>query len=104
VLVPQVLTEYWSVVTRPAESNGFGLAPDQAVNEIELLKRQFELIYDSPDCYQHWERLVKLHGVRGKQAHDANLVGAMLAHGIPAILTLNRADFERFPEIQVLSP
>ncbi|HLK14896.1 MAG TPA: hypothetical protein VKT78_08830 [Fimbriimonadaceae bacterium] len=44
------------------------------------------------------------YGVVGKQAHDLNLVAAMHVAGIPAILTLNPGDFERYVEIQVLSP
>ena len=60
----------------------------------------FELIPDSPECYREWEKLAAQYSVRGKQAHDANLVAAMLAHGIEAILTFNQADFVRYAEIQ----
>ena len=104
VLVPQVLREYWAVVTRPPESNGMGLTPEQAGKEIGRLTERFELILDSPDCYRHWERLVSRYGIKGIQTHDTNLVGTMLTHGIPSILTLNRADFDRFTEIRVISP
>lgn len=32
----------------------------------------------------------------GKQVHDANIVATMLAYGVPALLTHNGRDFERF--------
>jgi hypothetical protein len=32
----------------------------------------------------------------GKQVHDTNLVATMLAYGIPALLTQNVGDFQRF--------
>jgi predicted nucleic acid-binding protein len=35
----------------------------------------------------------------GKQIHDANIVAACLAYGIPRILTHNVADFKRFGAI-----
>jgi hypothetical protein len=38
------------------------------------------------------------------QVHDARLVAAMLAHGVPQILTLNPRDFQRYTEITVLHP
>lgn len=47
-------------------------------------------------------QLVKLMGefpVGGKQVHDANIVATMQAYGIPALLTHNTKDFERFGEV-----
>jgi predicted nucleic acid-binding protein len=61
-------------------------------------------MYDTPACYLEWEQLAKRYGVKGKQAHDAKLVASMIAHGIPAILTLNSSDFQTFGGIQILTP
>lgn len=47
-------------------------------------------------------RLVKLMGdvtIGGKQVHDANIVATMQAYGIPALLTHNTKDFERFDKM-----
>ena len=42
--------------------------------------------------------------IGGKQIHDANVVATMLASGIPALLTHNVSDFDRFRNlIQVIS-
>jgi predicted nucleic acid-binding protein len=51
-----------------------------------------------------WERLVTLHHVTGKNAHDARLVAAMVVHGITHLLTFNTADFVRFPGVMALDP
>jgi predicted nucleic acid-binding protein len=47
---------------------------------------------------------VVAHGVQGKQVHDARLAALMLAHGITHILTLNGADFARYPGIVPIDP
>jgi predicted nucleic acid-binding protein len=36
--------------------------------------------------------------------HDARLVAAMLAHGVPQLLTLNDRDFARYAGISVVHP
>ena len=40
--------------------------------------------------------------IGGKKIHDANIVATMLAYGIPAILTHNTNDFERFGDIIIV--
>jgi hypothetical protein len=40
----------------------------------------------------------------GVQVHDARLVALMMAHGLSHLLTLNPADFQRYPGITALSP
>jgi predicted nucleic acid-binding protein len=45
------------------------------------------------------ERLLQLLAAypgAGKQVHDANLVAAMLVHGVGRLLTFNATDFQRF--------
>lgn len=44
------------------------------------------------------------HAVSGKNAHDARLVAAMLAHGLTHLLTFNDADFQRFTGITTVTP
>ena len=104
VLVPQVLYECWVVATRPREVNGLGLDSarvDQMISEwIDL----FSLLRDERQVFQFWRELVSQHDVRGKNAHDARLVAAMMRHGVTEILTFNTADFVRFPDIRCFSP
>ena len=44
------------------------------------------------------------HGAAGKQNHDARLAAAMIVHGIGKILTFDKDDFLRYPEISSVTP
>src|SRR5947209_3852504 len=77
-LVPQVLYEFWVVLTRPLASNGLGYSPAQADAELTRLSALYPLLLDSPAIFTEWRRLVTTHGVSGKNGHDARLVAAML--------------------------
>ncbi len=95
-IVPQNLYEFWTVVTRPVSSNGYGLRSEEAGLEVDTIKEQFELIGDTDAVFHNWESLVRKFRVSGKETHDARLVAAMLAHDIPNILTFNVNDFKRY--------
>jgi hypothetical protein len=43
-------------------------------------------------------------GVSGVQVHDARLAAVMRVHGLTHILTLNAADFARYPGIIAVHP
>src|SRR5947199_3137916 len=75
-VVPQALYEFWAVATRPVAANGLGLSVAQAVTELTRLKGLIPLLSDTPGIYSAWERLVLLHSVIGKNAHDVRLVAA----------------------------
>jgi hypothetical protein len=62
------------------------------------------LLPDDARVYATWKGLVSTHDVRGVQVHDAKLAAAMIAHQIPHILTLNVADFSRYPGIDAVHP
>jgi predicted nucleic acid-binding protein len=59
---------------------------------------------DTPAAYPIWKTLRTAHGVHGVQVDDARLVALMTAHGVQHILTLNQADFNRYPGIVVQEP
>ena len=103
-IVPQNIYEYWSVATRPTAVNGLGFSATFAQNELARLRHFFDLLDESPGFFSEWERLVALHGIVGKKAHDARLVAAMIVHGITHLLTFNKQDFQRFTNISVLGP
>lgn len=100
----QVLIEYWVVITRPKEVNGFDLRLPQAASYLAKARGTFICLPELPDMADRWERVITEHKVIGRQAHDARLVALMLSHGITHILTLNAADFTRYPEITTLTP
>ena len=98
-IVPQVLYEFWVTATRPTTANGLGLSAAEAAAELAKLKGLFTFLPDSAAIYPEWERLVAIHQVTGKSAHDARLVAAMAVHGLTHLLTFNTADFARFPDM-----
>ncbi len=102
--VPQNIVELWNVLTRPKAVNGFGLTVAEADREASLLEQQFTLLPDNARVHEVWRRLVVEHGVSGKQVHDTRLVAAMIVHGVTHLLTLDTADFTRYPEITAVHP
>jgi predicted nucleic acid-binding protein len=104
VIVPQVLYEYWVVVTRPKTANGFGASVAEASRALGKWKLMFRLLRDERGIFTKWEDLVATNGVSGKSAHDARLVAAMQRHGLTNLLTFNQADFARYSSITVYTP
>jgi len=100
----QNLIELWAVCTRPIESNGFGLNPEQASRIMGRVEASVIRLADSDNVYPEWRRLVVTYGVSGKKTHDARIVAAMNVHGLTHILTFNTDDFRRYPGITVLDP
>lgn len=103
-VAPQNIAEFWNVCTRPADANGMGnsiAVTDRLTSRIEMF---FTVLPDSVEAFRQWRRLVVEHEVRGAKVHDARLAALMLAHGVNRIMTLNGADFRRFPGIGVIDP
>src|ERR1039457_1336523 len=96
--------EFWTVATRPVESNGLGMTTEEATQELAILKDLFRLLTEPGSIFEEWERLVTTCRVSGKNTHDARLAATMRLHGIARILTFNGSDFRRFPGITVLDP
>ncbi len=103
-LVPQVIYEYWVVVTRPAKENGLGMPPVDAERAVSLWLEIFTLLRDERGIFANWRELVVRHEVKGKLAHDTRLVAAMTRHSIASLISYNAADFSRFSHIVVATP
>jgi predicted nucleic acid-binding protein len=101
---PQNVVELWNVLTRPKEQNGSGLTAPETNRAVSLLEAQFTLLPENEQLYAEWRRLVVTHSVSGRQVHDARLAAAMIVHGIGRVLTLDRGDFERYPEVTAVHP
>jgi predicted nucleic acid-binding protein len=105
VTAPQNVAEFWNVCTRPAAARGgFGLDTAEAERRLQAVERTFSILAEPPAAYPIWRALIVTHAVQGKQVHDARIAALMAAHGITHILTLNGADFTRYPAITVLDP
>jgi hypothetical protein len=57
-----------------------------------------------PAVYPECRRLVVYHSVAGVQVHDARIVAVMNVHAATHVLTLNGADFSRYPKITCVGP
>jgi predicted nucleic acid-binding protein len=100
----QNLGEFWNVLTRPANRNGYGLSPEGALIRARQIEDKLRLLPDIPEVHAEWRRLLVAFGVSGAQVHDARLVAAMRVHGVNRILTFNTKDFTRFTHIQAVHP
>jgi predicted nucleic acid-binding protein len=100
----QNLGEFWNVLTRPADRNGYGLSPDAANRRAIAVESRLRLLPDSLAVHNEWRRLLVDYRVSGVQVHDARLVAAMHVHGVKRILTFNAKDFARFDEIEAVHP
>jgi predicted nucleic acid-binding protein len=100
----QNIAEFWNVVTRPTDRNGYGLTIVEANQRVEFIERTMTLLPDNEQVYSIWRRLVVANNVRGVQVHDARLAAMMQAHGVTRILTLNEPDFLRYSGIQAIHP
>ncbi len=104
-VIAQVIYEFWSVCTRSVESeNGLGLTVTDTASKVRRLQQLFPVYRDERAIFDRWEELVTRHEVKGKKAHDARIVAAMLHHRLTHLLTFNDSDFKRFAEITVLRP
>ncbi len=92
----QVLREYLTVATRPADCNGLGLNLPDAVANVRAIRQRTTLLAEDSRVADRLLGLLADVECLGKQVHDANLVATMLVHGISTIVTANLADFARF--------
>jgi predicted nucleic acid-binding protein len=100
----QVIVEFWVVATRPVEVNGLGWTPEQTRSRIDEICNRFPMLEDTSQIFTNWLDLVTNRKVKGKRAHDARIIAAMLAHGITHILTLNPSDFAISSSITIVRP
>lgn len=101
----QVLAEFWTVCTRPATARGgYGLTSLETERKARPIERYCKLLTESLATHQEWRRLIMAHSVQGVLIHDTRIVSVMNLHGITHILTFDKDDFKRFPNITALSP
>jgi predicted nucleic acid-binding protein len=67
--------------------------------QVEYFIERFDMADDTSMVTDKLIQLLADYKIGGKQVHDANIVATMLANDIPAILTHNTKDFERFAEL-----
>ncbi|MCC6125157.1 MAG: PIN domain-containing protein [Pirellulales bacterium] len=91
----QVLREYLAVLSRPQTFTP-ALTLDALLDELLLIESSFYIAEDGPKVTEKLMSLLRKIPSFGKQIHDANIVATMLANNIPALITHNVTDYERF--------
>ena len=95
-ITPQIVREYLVVATRPWEVDGFGLAGEDAVANVEQFLDDMALLTENAATTRLLLELIGQASAAGKQVHDANVIAVALAHGAAAIITDNARHFARF--------
>jgi predicted nucleic acid-binding protein len=99
LICPQVLYEYYVVVTRPAAQNGYGISANEALQQIQEFKEVYTYLNDPDDLMGSWQNIIATYQTIGKQGHDARIVALMRSHGVTHIYTMNPGDFTRYSNI-----
>lgn len=104
-ITSQVLAEFYAVVT-DARRVPKARQPAEALVAIEqiLSLPGITLLPTPVDLVDRWMDLARRYLVSGQLIFDLQLAATMLAYDVRSVYTYNRADFERFKEITVLTP
>ena len=104
-LTSQVLAEFFAIVTNPKRVSD-PRTPDDAVTAIEavLALPGATLLPVTPQVTSGWIEMVRLRPVRGGAVFDLQLIATLAANGVDRICTFNRADFEGFPGLEIVTP
>lgn len=102
---PQVLAEFFAVVTNPRRVR-HPRTPLEALAAIE----QFTLLPNlcvlpiPVDVVLRWGALVREQQLSASRVFDAQLAATILANGVHRIYTFDHKHFECFAELEVLTP
>lgn len=105
-VTPQVLMEFYSVITSPKRVSK-PLTPQLASAAISRLLAMpgISLLPYPVDLIDRIQTLLEIHPVTGGAVYDLQIVATMLGNGVTTVYTYNRKDFEPFiPEIRVETP
>jgi toxin-antitoxin system PIN domain toxin len=105
VVFPQMLAEFFVVVTNPRRV-ALAKTAEEALQAIEqfLTLPGLTLLPLPTDVVPGWIKLVRASPVTGGEVFDVQAAAAMLAHGIAAVYTYNTSDFRGFAGITPKEP
>jgi predicted nucleic acid-binding protein len=104
-IVPQVIGELYAVITDSRRvTNPF--TPEEALDVAEavLAMPNMLLLPTPPDLVTRWISLARRSPVPRGGVFDFQLVATMLGNNVKRIFTCNKRHFEKFPELEVLTP
>jgi uncharacterized protein len=104
-LTSQVLAEFFAIVTHPKRVSD-PRTPEDAIAAIEavLALAGATLLPVTPQVTPRWIEMLRHHPVRGGAVFDLQLIATLAVNGVDRICTFNRADFEGFPDLKIVTP
>lgn len=104
-ITPQVLFEFYAVVTDPKRVRD-PLDPSEAIAEISayLDDPAIKTIHQTPEATGRVTDLAERYAIRRQEIFDALIVATMLSNDVRQIYTYDVGHFSQYPEIQVLKP
>jgi uncharacterized protein len=104
-LTSQVLAEFFAIVTNPKRVSD-PRTPEDAIAAIEavLALAGATLLPVTARVTPRWIEMLRHYPVRGGAVFDLQLIATLAVNGVDRICTFNRADFERFPGLEVVTP
>lgn len=104
-ITPQILAEFFAVITDPRRVSEPRSIED-ALQEIEKYCEApgFVLLPISVDVVFKMTELCRHHPVKAQEIFDVQIAANMLVHGLRTIYTFNTKDFEKFDELKVIVP
>ena len=102
---PQVLNEFFAVVTDPKRV-GSPRSPEEALLEIEKYHRSRNIlkIFPGPGVIEKTLDLLKRYNTTKQGIFDLHLVATMLSNNVTRLYTYNQYHFTKFNEIELLTP
>ena len=104
-LSPQVLGEFYAVITNPRKLER-ALSPQEAAGVVErfLSSDAVLKLYPQKSTLGLTLKLVKHYQIKALDFFNAQIVATMLDNGVTTIYTVNKQDFVIFEEIEALNP
>lgn len=103
VLVPQVLLEFFAVVTHPRRVQR-PLDPQRAWEQVAALRTALPVLELRPSTLLLLDELVARHRPVGADIYDLFLAAQMRSHGVPTVCTYNPGDFAGLVGVHAATP
>jgi predicted nucleic acid-binding protein len=101
----QILCEFYSLITNPKRTPRAWSSGDAVQLISELLTPPGLKVLPAPaQAVTRLLELLKRNAVTGSDVFDLQIVATMKANNIQRIYTFNAVDFQKFPELVVVTP
>ncbi len=104
-LSPQILTEFFNVITNPLKINK-PLSQAEVVAALEdfWFSPAIKKIFPPHDLFTKLIEFIKTQRLNGAAIFDAHIYLTMQANGVDSIMTANVAHFKRFHVKKIINP